>query len=138
MPSPTPAWNSLRTVQRLTIKNTLASQQHVLTVLYPTTNDTVFDCTVSAAAGANASLLQHPRLGLNVTVNGVLLPELIPLAGGQSAADRMSSLLQQVLSLSSTDVGVELLAQPQPGDTVVFRVAVPQAKVWAGWARVWA
>lgn len=129
MPSSTPAWHSMRSIQRITVQNTLASQTRVLRVLYPPGNDTVLDITVTAAAGSNASMLQHPMLGLNITVNGVGLSELIPVAGGQAAADRLDSLLQGVLKLAALDVGVELLQGSGSATSVTFRVAVPQAKV---------
>lgn len=128
IPSTVPAWNSMRSIQRITVLNTLASQRRVLRVLYPPGNDTVLDITVAAAAGANASMLQHPNLGLNVTVNGVGLSVLIPVAGGQPAADRLDSLLQDALRLPAIDVGVELLGT-ESGGSVTFRVAVPRARV---------
>jgi len=127
IPSPAPTWNSQRTIQRITLRNALASQQRVLRLLYPPGNDTVLDITTSAAAGSNTSLLGHPLLGLNITVNGAQLPELVQLAGGQAAADRLDSLLQQALGLSDLDVGVELLAADSR--LVTLRVAVPRAKV---------
>lgn len=128
IPSPVPTWNSQRTIQRITLRNALASQQRVLRLLYPPGNDTVLDITTSAAAGSNTSLLGHPLLGLNITVNGAQLPELVQLAGGQAAADSLDRLLQQALGLSDLDVGVELLAT-QDSRLVTLRVAVPRAKV---------
>jgi hypothetical protein len=118
----------MRSIQRITVLNTLASQRRVLRVLYPPGNDTVLDITVATAAGANASMLQHPMLGLNVTVNGVGLSGSIPVTGGQAAADRLGSLLQEALRLPAVDVGVELLGT-ESADSVTFRVAVPQARV---------
>lgn len=128
IPSTVYAWNSRPSVQRITLRNTFANQQRALRVLYPPGNDTVLDITLSAAAGSNASMLSHPWLGLNITVNAVALPELIQLSGGQQAVDRLNTLLQQALGLSDIDVGVELLASQDPGSTTL-RVAVPWTKV---------
>lgn len=127
MPSPVPLWNSLRSIQRVNIVNTLASQQRLLRVLYPPGNDTVLDVSVIAGAGGNSSMLLHPLLGLNISVNGVGLPQLVPLSGGQAAVDQLRGMLQAALRLTSLDVGVELL--PPQDAAVTFRVAVPQAKV---------
>lgn len=127
MPSATPSWNSRRNIQRIDLKNTLASTQRVLRVLYPPGNDTVLDVTVTAGAASNASMLLHPLLGLNISVNGVGLPQLVQVSGGQSAASQLQGLLQAALRLGSMDVGIELM--PTQGQAVTFRVAVPQAKV---------
>lgn len=118
----------MRSIQRITLSNTLASQQHVLRVLYPPGNDTVLDVTVTAAAGSEASLL-HPLLGVNLTVNGVAIPRLIAVSQGQAAAEMLASLLQEALKVPATDVGVELLPTQGSGGFVGFRVAVSQAQV---------
>lgn len=127
VPSAVPLWNSLRSVQRVNIINTLASSQRAIRVLYPPGNDTVLDVSITAGAGGNASMLLHPLLGLNVSVNGVGLPLLVPVPGGQAAVDQLRSLLQTALKLTALDVGVELVLTQGAG--VTFRVAVPQAKV---------
>lgn len=72
-------------------------------------------------------MLLHPLLGLNVSVNGVGLPSLVPVSGGQAAVDQLRSMLQTALKLTALDVGVELL--PTQGAGVTFRVAVPLSKV---------
>lgn len=118
----------MRSIQRITLQNTLASQQRVLSVLYPPGNDTVLDVTVTAAASSEASLM-HPLLGLNLTVNGAAIPRLIAVSKGQAAADRLASLLQEALQVPATDVGVELLPTQGSGGFVGFKVAVSQAKV---------
>lgn len=127
MPSAVPLWNSMRSIQRINIVNTLASSRRTLRVLYPPGNDTVLDVSVTAGAGGNASMLLHPLLGLNVSVNGVGLPSLVPVSGGQAAVDQLRSMLQTALKLTALDVGVELL--PTQGAGVTFRVAVPLSKV---------
>lgn len=127
VPSSQPQWNSQPEVQRITLRNNLASQQVALRVLYPPGNDVVLDITVSMSSGDPASL-SHPRLGLNITANGVQLPELVPVAGGKKSADRLLMLLQRALGITSDlDAGVEWLTRP--GGAVTFRVAAATAKV---------
>lgn len=118
----------MRSVQRIIVKNAFASTQRVLRVLYPPGNDTVLGITTTAAAGSNASMLLHPRLGLNVTVNGVGLPDLVQVSGGRQAETKLSSMLQAALRVTALDVGVETVLGQSVGDAT-FRVAVQRAKV---------
>jgi hypothetical protein len=115
-------------VQRVTVKNAFASTQRVLRVLYPPGNDTVLDITVTATAGSNASMLLHPSLGLNTTVNGIGLPELVQVSGGRQAVAKLASMLQAALQVTALDVGVEAMPG-QSADNATFRVAVPRSKV---------
>ena len=84
----------------------------------------MLDISTSAATGSNASLLlTNPSVGLNISVNGVPLPQLIQLSGGQQAADLLDTLLQQALALGDLEVGVELMPVAQSA-SITYRVAV--------------
>lgn len=117
-------------MQRITVKNAFASTQRVLKFLYPPGNDTVLDITVTAAAGSNASMLSHPRLGLNITVNGIGLPDLVQVSGGKEAEASLASMLQAALRVGSLDAGVEAVpGQAAASGDKTFRVAVSRSKV---------
>lgn len=126
IPSPDYSWGSTPTIQRIVVRSNLYGQQRALRLLWPASNDTVINMTVSLAAGTEGSLL-NASLGLNVTTGGVALPELVPVAGGPAAAAQLAGLVRAALQLSSLDVGVQWMQQAD--DAVTLQVAVAQAKV---------